>query len=373
MSAPQKSDSGPRADHADVVVLGDGPAGAVAALTLAESGARVVLLGAKRGRAAAAQTGQCLPAQGSTWMRALELAEGFRAGPHLPIVANRSAWSSDRIEAEDLIRGAHGHSWMLDRGAFDALLQGAATSRGAVHVMARGRIEVDALPHGWRFRLQGRRVIDAGFAIDASGRAAMLALRNGARRVAHDRLVAAVGRFASQGDDVDQTTLIEAVAEGWWYSCRLGPRERVVSLFTDGDLLPRGRAHRVAFVAERLSETRHVRQLLAAHGYAPEGPPEVVLANSAQLDRPAGARWIAAGDAAASYDPLCGHGLIAALDSGRHAAAALVALARGDAAMAGYCDVAAERYRHYQLDLAESYATQPRWQSCPFWARRRAS
>jgi flavin-dependent dehydrogenase len=358
-----------------VVVLGDGPAGAVAALTLAESGARVVLLGARRGGAAAARTGQCLPAQGSTWMRALGLVDAFRAGPHLPLVANRSAWSSHQIEAEDLIRGAHGHSWMLERNAFDARLREAATSRGAVHVMARGRIAVDASLDGWRFRLQSgsARVIDAGFAIDASGRASVLALRNGAGRRAHDRLVAAVGRFTSQEDDVDQTTLVEAVAEGWWYSCRLGPRERVVSLFTDGDLLPRGRADRVAFVAERLGETRHVRHLLAAMGYAPEGAPEVVLANSAQLDRPAGARWIAAGDAAASHDPLCGHGLIAAMDSGRHAAAALVALARGDAAMAGYCDVAAQRYRQYRRDLAESYAAQPRWESSPFWARRRAA
>lgn len=262
----------------------------------------------------------------------------------------------------------------VDRGAFDALLQGAATSRGAAHVTARGRIEVDALPHGWRFRLQRRRPIDAGFAVDASGRAALLALRHGARRVGHDRLVAAIGRFASQSDDVDQTTLIEAVADGWWYSCRLGPRQRVVSLFTDGDLLPRGRADRVAFVAERLGETRYVRHLLAAHSYAADEPPTVVLANSARLDRPAGERWIAAGDAAASYDPLCGHGLIAALDGGRHAAAALVARAHGDAAaMAAYCDLTAQRYCHYADALAESYVAQPRWQSCPFWARRRAS
>lgn len=354
-------------------MLGDGPAGAVAALTLAESGARVVLLGARRG-GAAARTGQCLPAQGSTWMRALGLADAFRAGPHLPLVANRSAWSSGRIESEDLIKGAHGHSWMLDRGAFDALLRATAVERGACHEVARGRIQVDAAPPGWRFAYQsgGPRVIDAGFAIDASGRASVLALRNGARRRAHDRLVAAVGRFTSQEDDVDQTTLIEAVPEGWWYSCRLGPRQRVVSLFTDGDLLPRGRVGRVAFVAERLGETRHVGQLLAVHGYTPEGPPELVLANSAQLDRPAGARWIAAGDAAASYDPLCGHGLIAAMDSGRHAAAALIALARGDTAMAGYCDVAAQRYRQYRRDLAESYAVQPRWKSSPFWVRRRA-
>jgi len=161
------------------------------------------------------------------------------------------------------------------------------------------------------------------------------------------------------------------VEQGWWYSCRLGAGQRVVSFFTDGDLLPRAPADRVAFVTERLGGTRHVQQILAEHGYAWAEPPKVVLANSAQLDRPAGERWIAAGDAAASYDPLCGHGVIAAMDSGRHAAAALIEHARGDgAALQRYCDLATQRYAHYLCDLAESYGAQPRWCASPFWARR---
>lgn len=158
----------------DVVVLRDGPARSVAALTLAESGARVALLGMRHRRAAAARAGQCLPAQGWTWMRALGLADAFRAGPHLPILANRSAWSSAEIAAEDLIRGPHGPSWLLDRDAFDALLRAAAVSQGAAAWVARGRIEIEAVSDGWRFRLQdgegAERVIEAGFAIDASGR-----------------------------------------------------------------------------------------------------------------------------------------------------------------------------------------------------------
>lgn len=172
--------------------------------------------------------------------------------------------------------------------------------------------------------------------------AAALALKNGARRCTHDRLVAAVARFGSR------TALVEAMEAGWWYSCRLGPRERVVILFTDGDLLPRARADRVAFVDQQLGGTMHMRDLLAAHRYARQASPVVVLANSAQLDRPVGPRWLAAGDAAASYDPLCGHGLIASMDSGRYAAAALVASARGErGAMDTYCDLAGQRYRQY--------------------------
>jgi flavin-dependent dehydrogenase len=362
-----------RADTSvDVVVLGDGPAGCVAALTLAENGARVALLG-RRHRASAAHWGQCLPAQGWTWMRALGLAAAFRTGPHLPIVANRSAWSNDRIETEDLIRGPHGHSWMLDRDAFDRLLRDAAIAKGALHRRLYGRVRLEATD-GWRLRFRdGDRawVLNADFAIDAGGRAANLALRYGARRRSDDRLVALIGCYDGQQDDVDQTTLIEAFDQGWWYSCRLGLRRRVVSLFTDGDLLPRA-AERAEFMASRLRAARHLQPLLAAHGYARHAPPKAVLANSTRLERPAGERWLAAGDAAASYDPLCGHGVIAAMDSGRHAAAALIDHAQGDDfALGRHGDLQAERYAWYLRELAESYSAQQRWPTSVFWSRRR--
>ncbi len=308
-------------------------------------------------------------------MRALGLADAFRAGPHLPILANRAAWTGDQIEALDLIRGAHGHAWLLDRPAFDALLCDAARARGASYCEAAGRIQVEASSSGWRIELQSRCGVmgfDASFAVDASGRASVLGLRNGARRRVHDRLVGVVARFASPDRDLDQTTLVEAVEDGWWYTCRLAPQRRVAIFFTDGDLLPAGRAHWAAFCSDRLRKTRHLKALLAANEYAQVEKPEVVLANSVQLDRPAGARWVAAGDAAASYDPLCGHGLIAALDSGRHAAAAVVSAARGEtAALDAFLETAAERYDHYLSELEENYAAQPRWSSSRFWARRR--
>ena len=360
----------------DVAVLGDGPAGSVAALSLAQSGARVVLLGSKRGAAAATRTGQCLPAQGWTWMRALGLADAFQAGPHLPIVANRAVWTGDEIEARDLIRGAHGGSWLLDRSAFDTLLRRAAKARGVLHRQASGRIRVEGSPQGWRIEFQtgseGTR-IDASFALDTSGRASALALRHGAKRCVHDRLLGVVTHFTSlEKDDVDQTTLVEAVDIGWWYTCRLAPRQRLAILFTDSDLLPRGWTHRDAFVSYQMNKTRYLRPLLAENGYTRATPPQVVLANSVQLDRPGGSRWLAAGDAAACYDPLSGHGLIAAMDTGRHAAAALVSSARGEASMLRDClDTAAYRYDRYLHMLRENYTAQPSWSSHRFWARRR--
>jgi flavin-dependent dehydrogenase len=362
----------------DVAVLGDGPAGAVCALSLAESGARVLLLGERRDSAMPERVGQCLPAQGWTWMRALGLADGFTSGPHLTIVANRAAWAADGIHTMDLIRGAHGGSWLLDRPAFDSLLQSAASARGVVHRKTDTRCRVRPSARGWAFELQSgtdASRFEASFAVDASGRQSALSVRRGAKRQVHDRLVGVVQCFtpANEGDR-DRTTLVEAVEGGWWYSCRVGNGRRAAIFFTDSDLLPRGRRRWTAYVSDQLASTVYLRDLLSATGYRRVGRAEVVRANSVQLDRPAGSRWIPAGDAAASYDPLSGHGLIAAMDSGRHAAAALVCGARGEASMLrDFLNTATERYEHYLRELCEHYSAQPRWSGTPFWSRRRRS
>ncbi len=102
------------ARRADVVVLGDGPAGAVAALTLAESGARVVLLGARRGGARRAD--RPVPAGAG-----VDLDACAGAGRRFPSgAASSSCRQPVRLEQRaDRVRGSHQRgSWpFLDAGS----------------------------------------------------------------------------------------------------------------------------------------------------------------------------------------------------------------------------------------------------------------
>ena len=83
--------------------------------------------------------------------------------------------------------------------------------------------------------------------VDATGRAAWLARRLGAERVAFDRLVAVVTFFRTpptQGNR-DTCSMVEATEQGWWYSARVPDDRGVLAFMTDADLLPRGlRCHR---------------------------------------------------------------------------------------------------------------------------------
>ena len=94
-------------------------------------------------------------------------------------------------------------------------------------------------------------------------------------------------------------------------------------------------------------------------------------ATSQWLDRSAGPGWIAAGEAAAAFDPLSSMGIGYAITSGIHAARAL------DAALNGYTDhlatYADDTRRHFQeftSSRGRYYAIERRWPDAPFWSRR---
>jgi hypothetical protein len=80
---------------------------------------------------------------------------------------------------------------------------------------------------------QGDRnlTVRAWAALDCSGRAAAIARRLATRRLRRDRLVAVAALCTSgSGEDVDSTTLVEAVSDGWWYTALLPEKRRIFCL-----------------------------------------------------------------------------------------------------------------------------------------------
>lgn len=358
----------------DVLVVGDGPAGCVAGATLAEQGARVWMLGGSPLQTASEQAGQCLPPAGTTWLKQLGLYDEFSRGGHLPIVAHRSVWGAPTEHALDMIHGAHGNAHVLRRGVFDALLRKHAEAKGVTH---RADTALRDLQWGgacWRACLDTPSAVtlEPRLVVDATGRRALVARNAGGRVVRDDRLVGVVGRFESEGEtDQDQTTLVEAVEDGWLFTVRTGERARVVVLFTDADLLSRRGGKGPHALSSSLAKAGALAETLRGHGYRQTGVSATVPANSGRLLEPIGPGWMAVGDAACAYDPLSGHGLIAAMDSARLGARAAVAHVRGDGgAVREYGQVMAAGYERYRHELRKNYAVEQRFLQSPFWQRR---
>lgn len=359
----------------EAVVAGGGPAGSAAALALARGGRRVLLLDAAR--PAEFRIGEGLPPAGRALLRDLGVLDGFLADGHLPSHGNLSAWGSPALHATDFIFDPAGHGWHLDRARFDASLREAARAAGAEVREGARLASASRIDGGWSVEIRdeaGKSVeIQTPWIVDATGRSAAVARRHGAERHHADRLVAFFARFrpARRGDR-DGRTLIEAVPGGWWYAALLPSGERVAAFLTDDDLAGRDLLTSEGFSA-RLVETEHVRAVLEAHGYAMHGRPRGADASSARLGRFAGEGWLAAGDAAISFDPLSSQGILTALYTGMKAGQALHAHLADEA---GALDVYTARlesiHQAYARNRTTYYGYEGRWPESEFWRRRQA-
>jgi len=97
------------------LIIGGGPAGSAAALTLALAGASVLVI--DRSADGGKKVGESLPPSGGLLLRDMGLWDRFFSCGHLPSYGNRSAWGSPDLDNYDFIFEPSGVGWHLDRFA----------------------------------------------------------------------------------------------------------------------------------------------------------------------------------------------------------------------------------------------------------------
>jgi flavin-dependent dehydrogenase len=356
----------------DVAVVGAGPAGAAAALTLTRAGFDVALLEASEFDRP--RLGETLPPSARPVLDRLGLSGDLVAAPSVPSFGNQSAWGSHELASSPFISSPYGNGSHVDRRRFDSVLAGAAAGAGA-RLLKRVRVTACApAPAGsWRLAVAGGTPASAMIAravVDATGRRAGLARSLGAGRQVRDRLVGVAVQCRGVPND-GGSTLIEAVRDGWWYSAPLPPDRMMVVLMTDADLCRSGRYADPVRWEDALAQARHTHRRMA--GYRRLWRPRVASAASHRLHRIGSpGRWLAAGDAAMGIDPLSGTGLVQALITGELAGRAIGhwLLGRLEPAHA-YERWLDTRFAEYWATRSAYYALETRWSAAPFWRRRR--
>ena len=271
----------------DVAVIGAGPAGATAALTLTRAGFDVALLEASQYDRP--RLGETLPPSARPVLDRLGLSRVLATAPSTPSFGNQSVWGSQELTSSPFISSPYGNGSHLDRRQFDSALAGVAAGAGA-RLLRGVRVTACAPAPGgsWRLTVAGGRpatAMTAGAVVDATGRRASLARSLGAGRRVRDRLVGVAVLCRGLSND-GGSTLIEAVRDGWWYSAPLPPDQMIVTLMTDADLCRSGRYTDPVRWEDALAKARHTHQRVA--GYRRVGRPgDRTLAPG---ETPAGAR-----------------------------------------------------------------------------------
>ena len=362
--------------NADVLVVGGGPAGAAAALTLARHTQwRVVVV--DRGEQTGPRVGESVGPAVLAQLRFLGAESAFAKGGHCRSWSTAAAWGSNEVVSRESILAAYGAGWQLDRAHFDASLLQQAEDSGAVVV--RGLqvtgAERDVVSREWTLAATGAgagatQVLRGRAVIDATGRGGALSRRVGCRGPRGDRLTAVVGFMSAAKGRDSVGVFVESVPDGWWYTAPLPSGGMVAAFFSDADLL---RGARVTTTAGWIGALRRAPRT------AQRTADRVPLTSLAV--RPAQTRWcdalalgwLAAGDAAAAFDPLSGMGVGFALHTGILAArVADEELRDGTAMRAEYCRGLESTVRECRVRAAALYDVERRWPT-PFWRRRQVT
>lgn len=359
------------AEKVDIAIVGGGIAGAAAALSLAGRGRSVRILAPPSREGA--RVGESLSPAANVLLRELGLAEAFRAGPHRPSNATYAAWGAPLLAQRSSIVHTEGPGHVIDREAFEGMLTEAVSRTGTENV-EDALADATRTGEGWSLTLASGSRMEAGFVLDCSGRAAVFARRVATLRRA-DQLVAAYGFFEQQDDSVDPTpaTLIEGVADGWWYATLLPDLRLSLAFFTDSDLISRDVARDAGAWRALAAETLFVQRWLDSAGYELNQPARLASAGTTWLEPCAGPDWAAAGDAAAAFDPLSSHGLTSALWTGRQAALAAAASLDGNPEpLRRYASTLEGALGNFMVQRQAIYTCEQRFQDRLFWKRRAA-
>lgn len=357
-----------------VAIIGAGPAGCAAAIALARAGIDDVVV-FDAGRSARPQVGESLPPDIRPLFQQLGLWDAFTGQGHARCLGSCSAWGSHTLGYNDFVLNPLGPGWHLDRPAFDHWFAARVRAAGATLHEAR-LVRAAATTDGHELQVRhGRRheSWQARFVIDASGTSARFSRLLGARRESLDQLLFVYGFFQRPPNAAENRLgMVESVVDGWWYRASL-PRARLCIAFAcDHATLRRRQLDRWRPWLDALAETRHVARGLEGHVFLRDEM-RIMAAPSARLRPAAGTGWLAAGDAADSFDPLLARGIHKAIEDGIAAAVVIARWLRtGMDAALDYRDALAARHAAYVRMREYFYARETRWPQAPFWRSRRS-
>ncbi|KWV60475.1 hypothetical protein AS156_29290 [Bradyrhizobium macuxiense] len=310
----------------DVLVCGAGPAGATVSALLSNGGMNVAVVDpmvgtTERLELVAPSTTRLFDAVGlGSLLRDPDLVR-FCSGI-------RRDWGA-KVSVEEFLSHRGGAGYAIDRRRLDRVLREVSRKAGARFIC--GRIVAVEREHSM-FRARVRRdglniTVFARTVVDASGRAAALARRLGARRVLHEALLAC--RKEAVPTDTRGRLLVESHSAGWSYRLE-GPEGRCEAW-----------------------EVGSKADLRGSRG-------QVVDASSVLCFPSAGPGWAAIGDAAASFDPLCSQGIANALSTALAIAGAVVSNAGlGEPAARAYSEAVRRTFENAEHGRRLTYSTLP--------------
>jgi flavin-dependent dehydrogenase len=303
----------------DVAIIGGGPGGSATAISLRKHAPSLSVVLIEATHYEAPRIGETLPPPARSILEHLGVWQAFQAQCHREVYGTMAAWGAAMPLDNDFIYMPANTGWHLDRAAFDRMLASQAENTGAAVLRGTRVKDAKRADRRWRLTLSSGSILSARFIVDATGGAASIARRHGARFADSDRLIG-IARMFEDGR-TDPRTVVEAFEDGWWYTAGLPDGRRVLVCMTDSDIARRMKLRNPRQWRDQLSAMPIIGEILSDS--QPCGPIIVRSTQSRRLEPVVGEGWLAVGDCASRFDPLSSQGIVKAMRSGIFASYAI--------------------------------------------------
>ena len=360
--------------HFDVVILGGGPAGTAAGMTLLKrAGTSVAII--EKSNYETHRPGESLTPGVRPLLEYLDLWQAFQKEQSLNAFGSEAAWGSSEAHALDYLFTLHGTGWCLDRVRFDRMMAMEFERRGGQLKCATQLQNFEQTDNKtWRLQTINRagkpQEFSCDYLIDASGRTGVLAKQLKSIRKQYDRLVG-IGAFGvlQENMHIPSSILVEACSYGWWYSAPVPGQKVVFMLMSDADIVGQQQLAQKKYWQELLEEMPLTRERFKKIQFS--NVPMAFSAKSSCLETVGGSNWVAVGDAVASHDPLSSSGIPHAIGSGVHGAlVAADALFASGKMLTTYQESIHKDFQQYLNTHWQYYQREKRWTNAKFWKRR---
>ena len=367
--------SGNRGLDFDVVILGGGPGGTAAGMTLLKRDDISVAV-IEASDYSLPRIGESLTPGVRPLLEYLGVWEQFQSEQSLESFGSQAAWGSASLQALDYMFTLHGTGWGLDRVRFDRMLANAFRERGGSLLTKTRFVRCERTSSDdWEIHVKDPRKtirkIRCEYLIDATGRRGHLARHLGVPRTIHDRLVGVgcIGQL-SNGSALESVTQVEACKYGWWYTSPVPGNQISVVLMSDADIVSRWQAVRPDQWQSLLNEMKLTSKRVRGVKFTEK--PKAFSCFSSCLQQVGGENWVAVGDAVASHDPLSSTGIPHAVGSGVHGAlVAANSLFSNGELLESFQQSIHRDFLQYLRTHWQYYQRETRWPESLFWKRRR--
>jgi flavin-dependent dehydrogenase len=342
----------------DFLVLGGGPAGSAFAILAARAGASVAIV--ERYGFADDRPGEQLAGAVRSAIDALGIPVEEGAGFTAPSQGIVSLWAGGAPLTKPYHAVGQPQALRVVRNRFDTMLFEAAKQAGAAAFVPATLIRaVRRRRCGWNTILAVRDIhcaLSAGAIIDATGRTTAFSRNNGAHRKSCGDMFALVvwlrTHAAMRGHGGMLT--IESCPMGWWSTTATSDDRLVATLFTSAAMMKSARAGAAQWWKQALAVAPYTSRLV----YKSHAKPDrcrVFPAFPSVSSKMYGSRWIAIGEAAVAFDPLCGQGVELAIESAFRGFEMMSVEGSSHAIGSVYQNAITDRYREHLAKRIEIY------------------